>query len=102
MYSPVFNRPIDINKTIEDSLLMTSHHILINNIKVVKQLNPRLPAACDNGLKLVFINIIKNACDAIGAGGGTIKVSTGIKIDVLKSSLRIRATAYRRKSRKDI
>jgi len=79
VYSPVFNKPIDINKTIEDSLLMTSHHILINNIKVVKQLNPRLPAACDNGLKLVFINIIKNACDAIGTGGGTIKVSTGIK-----------------------
>lgn len=78
VYSPVFNRPIDINKTIEDSLLMTSHHILINNIKVVKQFNP-LPAARDNGLKLVFINIIKNACDAIGTGGGTIKIVTRIK-----------------------
>ena len=45
---------------------------------MVKQLNP-LPAACDNGLKLVFINIVKNACDAIGTGGGTIKVSTRMK-----------------------
>lgn len=78
VYSPVFNRSIDINKTIEDSLLMTSHHILTNNIKVVKQLDPRLPAARDNGLKLVFINIIKNACDAMPRGG-TIKVSTGMK-----------------------
>lgn len=76
--SPVFNRPIDINKAIEDSLLMTSHHILSNNIKVVKRLNPQLPLARDNGLKLAFINIIKNACDAM-AGGGTIKVSTGMK-----------------------
>lgn len=79
VYSPAFNRPIDINKAIEDSLLMTSHHILTNNIKVVKQLDPRLPATRDNGLKLVFINIIKNACDAMGIGGGTIKVSTRIK-----------------------
>lgn len=76
--SPVFNRPIDINKAIEDSLLMTSHHFLSNNIKVVKQLNPQLPLARDNGLKLVFINIIKNACDAM-PGGGTIKVWTGMK-----------------------
>lgn len=76
--SPVFNRPIDINKAIEDSLLMTNHHIFSNNIKVVKQLDPHLPLGRDNGLKLAFINIIKNACDAM-PGGGTIKVSTGIK-----------------------
>ena len=76
--SPVFNRPIEINKAIEDCLLMTSHYILSNNIKVVKQLNPQLPLARDNGLKLAFINIIKNACDAMPAGG-TIKVSTGMK-----------------------
>lgn len=78
VYSPVFSKPVDINKTIEDSLLMTGHHILANNIKVVKQLNPCLPASCDNGIKLVFINIIKNACDAIGPGGGTIKISTRV------------------------
>lgn len=77
--SPVFNRPIDINKAIEDSLLMASHHILSNNIKVVKRLEPNLPPARDNGIKLAFINIIKNACDAIGAGGGDIKVSTEMK-----------------------
>lgn len=76
--SPIFNRSIDINKGIEDSLHMMSHHIISNNIKVTRRFNPHLPPVRDNGLKLVFSNIIKNACDAMPRGG-TLKVSTGTK-----------------------
>ncbi|MBU3933896.1 MAG: GAF domain-containing protein [Candidatus Omnitrophica bacterium] len=75
--SPAFNRPIDINKAIEDSLLMMSHHIRSNNIKVLKQSNQQLPLVRDSGLKLVFTNIIKNACDAMPEKG-TLKISTGM------------------------
>lgn len=77
--SPAFNRQIEINRAIEDSLLMSSHHIISNNIKVVKQLKANLPPVRDNGIKLALINIIKNACDAIGDGGGTITVTTKMK-----------------------
>ncbi|MEA3561037.1 MAG: ATP-binding protein [Candidatus Omnitrophota bacterium] len=76
--SPVFNGLIDINKAIENSLLMMNHYILPNNIKVVRQFNPHLPPVRDNGLKLVFTNIIKNTCDAM-PGGGIIKVSTEMR-----------------------
>jgi len=74
--SSAFNRPMDINKAIEDSLGMMNHYILPNNIKVIKQFNSDSPLVRDNGLKLVFTNLIKNACDAM-PDGGTIKVSTG-------------------------
>lgn len=73
--SSAFNRPMDINKAIEDSLGMMNHCILSNNIKVIKQFNSGSPLVCDNGIKLVFTNLIKNACDAM-PDGGTIKVST--------------------------
>lgn len=74
----VFNRFTDINKAIEDSLGMMNYCILPNNIKVLKQFNSGSPLVRDNGLKLVFTNLIKNACDAM-PDGGTMKVSTGRK-----------------------
>jgi signal transduction histidine kinase len=76
--SAVFNRPIDINKAIEDSLFIMSPYIQSNNIEVIRQFAQNLPEVCDNGLKLVFNNIIKNACDAIQEGG-ILKVWTGMR-----------------------
>lgn len=75
--SPVFNRSININKAVEDSLLLMSGKIFYNNIEVVKQFSAHLPVVPDQGLKLAFTNIIKNACDAMPKGG-TMKVSTGM------------------------
>lgn len=74
-FSPVFNQPADVNKIIEDSLFMMGPYTQSRNIEVVKQFNQNLPNVCEGGLKLVFTNIIKNACDAMPKGG-TLKVRT--------------------------
>lgn len=76
--SSVFNRTVDINKVIENSLFMASHYMQSGNIEVTKQFTPHLPAVYDKGLKLVFNNIIKNAYDAMPKGG-TIAISTGMR-----------------------
>lgn len=76
--SPVFDRSIDVNQAIEESLMMLGHHILSHNIKVVKQFNARLPLVPDKGLKLVFTNIIKNACGVMPKEG-ILKISTGTR-----------------------
>lgn len=82
-FSPVFDRPADVNKVIEDSLFMMGPYIQSRNIEVVKQLNQNLPNVCEGGLKLVFTNIIKNACDAMPKGG-TLKVRTGKENGVIE------------------
>ena len=77
--SPSFNKPIDVNKSIEDCLFMMGQHISANKIEVVKQFAPDLPVVQDKGLKLAFNNLIINACDAIGAKGGKIQITTRLQ-----------------------
>lgn len=71
-------KSIDINRVLDDSIFMMSHYYISNNIEVAKKFSKRLPLVGENGLKLVFTNLLKNACDAMPKGGA-IKVSTGIK-----------------------
>ena len=67
---------IDINRTIEESLFAFNRLILTNNIEVKKFFNPELEQVPDFRLKLVFNNIIKNACEAMN-DGGILTIYTG-------------------------
>lgn len=74
--SPV-STSVDINKTIDDSLLIISPYIISHNIEVHKYYGENLPLIRDNGLKLVFANILKNACDAM-PNKGNITITTAL------------------------
>ena len=77
---------IDISKILDESLFLMNHYFLSGKITVTKRLQQNLPMIEDHGLKLVFTNILKNACDAIGENEGTIGVMTESRngfIDIL-------------------
>ena len=68
---------IDINKAIDESLTSISKNISIkNNLTVTKNYSQDLPEIIDKGIKHVFINLIKNACEAMGERGGILTIDS--------------------------
>jgi len=69
-----------INDIIEHALSVIENQLSINNIKLVKNLEPDLPTITvdSNQIQQVFINLIVNASDAIGKDGGTITLSSSL------------------------
>ncbi len=79
-----FSRPakpemsvLDINKVLEESLLLVKYELTKNNISLDKQLENKLPTIelDRNKMKQVFINIFMNAIQAMDSGG-TLTVKT--------------------------
>ncbi len=68
----------DINKVIEDALLIAKFHIKHVTIDIQKELADNLPPimADGNQLQQVFLNLIVNARDAMEQSGGVLKIST--------------------------
>jgi len=71
-------QPVDVNKIVNNCFLMVGEQLRLHNIEVKKQLAPDLPTIKGNANQLdqVFLNLITNARDAIGEGGGTLTVVT--------------------------
>ena len=72
---PVLNlEPADINKMIEEILSLSEEEGVLENIKVVRRLNPeipRIPLDIKN-IKQVFDNLFTNACQSMPEGGELI------------------------------
>jgi PAS domain S-box-containing protein len=68
---------VDINKSIEEGLVVKGNTLSLNNIVVMKYLDQSLPPVRGdyNELQQVFFNIINNAIPAM-KGGGTLTVQT--------------------------
>jgi len=66
---------IDINREIEEACCMQDEYIKTRNIVVENYLGFPLPRVPDFGLRIVFNNIIKNACDAMESGGTLVITS---------------------------
>jgi signal transduction histidine kinase len=71
---------VDLNATIEQSLLLVKHEIDKRHIIVLKDLADSLPPVSLDEFKIqqVFVNLITNAVHAIG-NEGEIRVSTGVE-----------------------
>lgn len=68
----------DINEIIDRAYNVVENQLNMNKVKFEKNFQENLPKVIvdSNQMQQVFINLIVNASDAIGAKGGTIKVST--------------------------
>jgi len=75
--SPTTFDELDLNRVIQESLVLIQHQLEKAGIKVQLELDPRLPSIKGNFGKLqqVFLNLFLNARDAMGAGG-TLTVRT--------------------------
>jgi signal transduction histidine kinase len=69
------NRVADLNRLIEDALLLVQHRAKFQQVRLVKQYDPQPPAVLDGGLQHAVINLIKNAFDAMPRGG-TLTITT--------------------------
>jgi len=70
---------IEVNRLIEDILLLINKKLMSQHILILKQYDPDLPKinTVVDKIKQVFLNIIQNAEDAIPESGGNITIITG-------------------------
>ncbi len=75
-------RELNINEILEQVIAVIEHTFSLDRVFIVKELSERLPLVYGDGDKLqqVFMNILRNAYDAIGSDG-SIYVSTGFDND---------------------
>ncbi len=70
---------LNLNKLIEETLVLSLNLLKINAVKVVKRFDPDLPdfVGSADQLKQVFVNIVSNAAEAMETrGGGVLTIST--------------------------
>lgn len=72
-----FMKPLNLNKTIEQTLFLIENQTLFHNISVKKKMAPFIPLVMADAQQLghVFMNIIINAAQAMN-GDGTISITT--------------------------
>ena len=70
----------NVNAVIEESLEASNHYIAASRIDVKKYFSPFVPDLPGCNLKLVFNNIIKNACQAMDCGG-VLSIHTTVRDD---------------------
>ncbi|NOX88137.1 MAG: HAMP domain-containing protein [Calditrichaeota bacterium] len=70
----------DIHQVIERAITVLENQLLLNHIQVKKQFSENLPQILidPNQMQQVFTNLIVNAGQAIGQGGGTITITTAL------------------------
>lgn len=73
---------VDIHECIDNSLTIASNHIKENNVEIETEYQIIPEISCvPSKLNQLFLNVITNACQAMQADGGTLKVSTAHEDD---------------------
>jgi two-component system NtrC family sensor kinase len=78
--SPPEKRPSDVNDIVERAIRIVQTQLAAHHVELRKALGSDLPTvqADANQIQQVIVNLLLNANDAIGEGGGTITVTTNI------------------------
>ncbi len=63
------HRVADLNRLIEDALILLQPRARFQHVQIVKHFDPSLPAVLDSGIQHVVLNLVKNAFDAMPRGG---------------------------------
>ncbi len=73
---------VNINTVLEETLKFLENEALYRNIAIEKQLNPDIPLITNDPIQMqqVFLNVVDNAIDAIGADG-VITLQSGMSPD---------------------
>lgn len=71
---------VDIHEIINHAVAVVENQLSISKVDLVKQYDKNLPPIelDSNQMQQVFINLLVNAADAIGPGGGTVTISTSL------------------------
>ncbi len=71
-------REVLINDIIEEIVSISEERTKDSKVKIVTHLDPELPkvAASPSEMQQVLLNLINNAIDAIGTGGGSIEITS--------------------------
>lgn len=71
-------REVQLNDLIEEVMGVSDQRSRFSNVKVTTSLAPDLPlvAASPSEIQQVILNLINNAIDAIGSGGGAIEITS--------------------------
>jgi len=74
---------IQVNDTISEILGICEERSKFENIRIQTELDEGLPliSASPSELQQVFINLVNNAIDAIGTGGGLLEISSRVEGD---------------------
>lgn len=78
---------VNLHDCIDSSLTIASNHIRENNITIVRNFQ-ELPNVCCTPSKLnqLFLNVITNACQAMGPAGGSLTVNTAHQAETVRLS----------------
>jgi two-component system, NtrC family, sensor kinase len=79
---PVHHK-IQVNDIIEEILSICDQRSKFSNIRIQTELDGSLPniSASPTELQQVFMNLINNAIDAMGSGGGLLEIRSGVEGD---------------------
>jgi two-component system NtrC family sensor kinase len=85
-------KPCDINRIVEESLLIVQNKLKLHNVEVAKSLTPLENVNADpSQMKQVFINVMVNAAEAM-QGGGRLAIRTFRSPDGAKAVLEFEDT----------
>lgn len=69
------NRLADLNRLIEDALVLFQHRAKFQHIRIITNFDGTLPPVPDGGLQHAVVNVIKNAFDVM-SHNGTLTITT--------------------------
>ena len=87
-------RDVDVNKSVEATLLILGHKMREKGVQLTKELEPALPAVASSasGLNQVWTNLLDNAIDAVSPGGHISVATWSERPDAEPGSVCIRVT----------
>jgi two-component system nitrogen regulation sensor histidine kinase GlnL len=75
--------PVNIHRVIEDVLALTTLEPIADEIEVKREFDPSIPEFLGNANRLsqVFLNVVRNAMQAMEEGGGALVVTTRMTLE---------------------